>query len=99
MCYTVSICSPDKLIDLIGSNLYNFMMASAEGSKAIMEKENELKKCADESKRLQETIERLRQRVEALERMLRAAKYTFLAHGLHEKYGMMFLVRKFLDNI
>jgi ubiquinone biosynthesis protein UbiJ len=65
MCDIVSICSPDKFIDLIKSKLYNLVIAGAEGSKAIIEKENELKKCVDENKKLQKTIERLRQRVDA----------------------------------
>ena len=65
MCDIVSICSPDKFIDLIKSILYNLVIAGAEGSKAIIEKENELKKCVDENKKLQKTIERLRQRVDA----------------------------------
>jgi hypothetical protein len=90
---------PDKFVDFISSNLNNLVIAGAEGSKAIIEKENELKKCADENKRLQETIDRLRQRVEALERMLRAAEYTFLLHGLREEYGKIFLAQKFLDSI
>jgi hypothetical protein len=90
---------PDKFVDFIISNLYNLVITSAEGSKAIIEKENELKKCVDENKRLQETIERLRQRAEALERMLRAAEYTFLLHGLQEEYGKIFLAQRFLDTI
>jgi len=90
---------PDKFADFIISNLYNLVIAGAEGSKAIIEKENELKKCVDENKRLQETVDRLRQRVEALERMLRAAEYTLLLHGLQEEYGKIFLAQKFLESI
>jgi hypothetical protein len=90
---------PDKFADFIISNLYNLVIAGAEGSKAIIEKENELKKCIDENKRLQETVDRLRQRVEALERMLRAAEYTLLLHGLQEEYGKIFLAQKFLESI
>jgi len=90
---------PDKFVDFISSNLYNLVIAGAEGSKAIIEKENELKKCVDENKRLQETVDRLRQRVEALERMLRAAEYTFLLHGLQQEYGKIFLAQRFLESI
>jgi hypothetical protein len=90
---------PDKFADFISSNLYNLVIAGAEGSKAIIEKENELKKCVDDNKRLQKTIERLRQRVEALERMLRAAEYTLLLHGLQQEYGKIFLAQKFLESI
>jgi hypothetical protein len=56
---------PDKFVDFMRSNLYNLVIAGAEGSKAIIEKENELRKCVDENRRMQETIGRLRQRVEA----------------------------------
>jgi hypothetical protein len=40
MCDIVSICNPNKFIDLIKSKLYNLVIAGAEGSKAIIEKEN-----------------------------------------------------------